>query len=114
MKVFKNERLRKKMRADNYVGLAEQWLEAVAGEDYAMFQHAFLEDLYPGCRVGEIEATLPLPGFPAPVHVHVHMICDAGVFSVMGRGETYDAALYGAILNGGDSVITDSRQPKQP
>lgn len=88
------------MQVANPRGLAEQWLESVAGEAPLVFQNAFLEDMYPGCIVREIEARLPLEGFDTLYDVHIHMAAGDKVFSLIGHGNTYDAALMSAVLGG--------------
>jgi len=100
MKVMKNEKLRLAVRAKNFADYAEAWLDSLFGEDPQRFQVAFLEDLYPAAKVVAIETRLPLEGFGTPYVVHVHMNYAGSVFSLVGEGNTHEAALMSCVLDG--------------
>lgn len=106
MKFKANKRLMRLMRVYNYVGLAEQWVESMAGEPPRTWDLAFFADMFPGCRVALVEVALPLPQIRADYRVHVHMECDAGVFTLAGTGDTYEAALVSAVWD--SERVTDN------
>lgn len=97
MKIKPNKRLMRKMRAKNYIGLSEQWVESMAGEEPIRWDASFFMDMFPGCWIESLEVKLPLPGIDALFAAGVTMRCDEGVFTLVGTGNTYEAALVSAV-----------------
>jgi ribosomal protein S12 methylthiotransferase accessory factor YcaO len=106
MRYKANKRLAKACQAENINDYAETWLDSMVDFDPRSFQVAFLEDMYPACRVAMIEAQFAMDGFGAPFRVHVHMDYAGQVFSLVGDGDTYEAALFSAVTDGIE--ITDA------